>query len=234
MKFYYINLASSKERNDHMIQLAKKVGLEFIRFEAVVPTVSSLLRGQHTSFYRKSCNRFKKYINNKDPRIVRRGCAVFGVYMSHYFLHKYHEFTSPDEKYVIMEDDIGINKNIMEKIINRSNSSDQKGWDIFRSVWRRTRNPVRRYPLDESFVIKGVHSESKYASETPTKHSFFGGAHFSIFNKSSSMINYLEDESLYAIDAVYSTEKLKVVCGNFGVKYNLFDSLIPKKKHYKT
>ena len=230
MKFYYINLASSKERNDHMIQLAKKVGLEFIRFEAVAPTFSSLLIGQHTSFYRKSCNHFKDYINNKDQRIVRRGRGVFGVYMSHYFLHKYHEITSPEEKYIIMEDDINFNKSTFKKIINTSNSSENKGWDIFRSVWRKSQEGKILIPRDKTFVIKGVHLESKYASTTPIKHSYYGGAHFSIFNKSSSIINYLEDESVYAIDAVYSTEKLKVICGNFGLRHGLFDSLIPKKK----
>lgn len=228
MRFYFINLWGSKERRDHMFKLSQDLGLEFIRFEAVKPTLRSLRIGEHTLFSRKSCDRFHNFINSSDPVIRRRGIGVFGVYISHYFLHKYHDSMFPEEKYVIMEDDIKFDNSTLEKIDKISKSPEYKDWEIIRSVWAKSPQ-MPQIPLGKSFVMKGVHRESKYAYDASVTHTYFGGAHFSLFRNSTTIIKHLEDESLHAIDAVYSTDRVKVVCGNFGVQYNLFPTLIPKK-----
>ena len=210
-----------------MFKLSKDLGLEFIRFEAVKPTVRSLRIGEHALFSGKSCVRFNNYINSNDPDVRKRGKGVFGVYMSHYFLHKYHNSMFPGERYIIMEDDIKFDKSTLEKIDKISTNPEYKDWEVIRSVWEKS-PPMPRIPLGNSFIMKGVHRESKYAYNSGVTHGYFGGAHFSLFRNAKTIIKHLEDESLHAIDAVYSTDRVKVVCGNFGVKCNLFPTLIPK------
>ena len=215
-----------------MSKLSRDLGLEFIRFEAVRPTIRSLKIGEHSLFRDKACARFKKYINSNDPQVRKRAVGVFGVYMSHYFLHKYHHFMFPDEKYIIMEDDIEFDKYTLEIIDKVRNTPDYKGWEIIRSVVGKPPHFLN-IPLGDSLVMKGVHRESKYAYNSTITHGYFGGAIFSLFNNSKVIIKHLEDESLHAIDAVYSTERIKVICGNFGVKTGKFPTTIPKANFQK-
>lgn len=133
----------------------------------------------------------------------------------------------PGERYIIMEDDIKFDKSTLEKIDKISTSPQCKDWEIIRSVKAKAPQ-IPQIPLGKSFTMKGAHRESKYAYKSGVTHTYFGGAHFSLFRNSKTMIKHLEDESLHAIDAVYSTDRVKVVCGNFGVKCNLFPTLIPK------
>ena len=211
-----------------MFNLAQDLGIEFIRFEAVKPTLRSLKVGEHALFYAKSCPRFKKYLNSNDPELKKRGRGVFGVYLSHFFLHKYHDLTYPGEKYIIMEDDIEFNKTTLERIANVRNSPEYDDWEIIRSVVGKPPHFIE-IPLGKSLLMEGVHRESKYACGSKIVHNYCGGAFFSLFKNSNSIIRHLESETLHAIDAVYSTDRMKVVCGNFGVKTGMFPTLIPKK-----
>ena len=215
-----------------MLKLSQDLGLEFIRFEAVRPTLRSLRNGEHALFSRKACARINNFVNSSDPGVRKRGKGVFGIYISHYFLHKYHGAMFPGEKYIIMEDDIEFDESTLEKIYKVAASPEYKDWEIIRSVWPKSPQ-MPQISLGKSFVMKGVHRESKYAYNTEITHAYFGGSHFSLFRNPKTIIKHLEDEVMHPIDAVYSTNRVKVVCGNFGVKSNLFPTLIPKVNESK-
>ena len=229
--YIYINLARHIHRKEHMENMLQTLRLPYKRFEAICPTYEESINTQ------KLHKRVRGYLQNKDT--LSRGIGVIGCYLSHYhILPKIYNFQ--DDFVCVLEDDLKFNDITLinvNKIITFLNKNCD--WDMFRII----RN---KFDNDESqcFTKYIVNNLPFYKIETPHYQSIYnngknncinGGTYFQIINRKKipKIIDYLEKEDIYNIDAIYSTNQLNVFYGfnkDLNVEINLFETSIPKEK----
>ena len=214
MKVFYINLKKRKDRKHHMEEMLSNLNLSYERFKAICPTINEIKFGKYKNFYNKASPRFKQYINLE--KYHPRGIGVFGVYLSHFNIHKSQLGNS--KPYIILEDDVAITAKTLSQLNHFILNKTYKDWDIIRSMWG-SKKWINK--------IEGVHTESKFADQNET-HQRFGGAHFSVFKNAKKIMDYLSSENLIAIDALYTTSLLNVYHSKFDVNLCEFGSDIPK------
>lgn len=220
MKIFYINIKERTDRRDHMEKMLTDLNLDYERFNAV-KVDPEIIKTKYKTFYDNCVPRFKKYIDSKDEGVVKRGIGAFGCYMSHMKIHQLmkKENSSP---YIILEDDVIITQSTLDELYMVM-SELKDDWDMIRSTW---------YSTNELCKMKGVNFESKFAKDIfKHVHHGYGGTHFTVFRNAKTIINYLLDEYLFSIDAVYYTDHhLKVYQRKLDVNIYPFESDIPKNE----
>jgi len=218
MKIFYINLQERTDRKEYMEKMLTDLNLEYERFDAVRVS-PEVIKSKYKTFYDNCVPRFKKYINSKDKDVIKRGIGAFGCYMSHIKIHQIMEEQN-DSPYIILEDDVIITQSTLDElyIVMKELKDD---WDMIRSTW---------YSTSKLNKMKGVNFESKFAKNSSYVHHGYGGTHFTVFNDAKTIMNYLLDEHLFSIDAVYCTDRLNVYQKKLDVNIYTFKSDIPKKE----
>ena len=231
----FINLENHTPRKEHMENMLQMLRLPYIRFNAICPTLeeSNEIKNIH--------NRVKSYLHNDKTR--SRGIGVIGCYLSHLsVLQTIRPY--PQQHICILEDDLKFDLITLfnvNKIISFLDTNCE--WDMFRIIRNKFDNDETR-----EFTKHVVNDIPFYKIETPHYQSIYkngknnsinGGTYFQIINKKNipKIIDYLEKEDVYNIDAIYSTNQLNVFYGfnkDFNLKINLFDSSIPKEKQLPT
>lgn len=200
-------------------QLAK-VDLPYDRFKAISPSKESLTEkeGEYYSFYLRALDRIKAYVSSEQK--LSRGLGVFGCYLSHYFIHR-RALEENWGNYLILEDDCQLNRGWLEKLNQYlSQGKIPIDWDIIRSCLNST---------DRVKKLKRCNSQSKFAAKLiNTRYS--GGTYFQLCKSSScqKIIDYLESDFVYNIDAVYSTNRLNVYHSKLCISHGDFGTDIPK------
>lgn len=179
----------------------------------------------------------KGYLENEDA--YSRGIGVIGCYLSHYhILSKIYSF---QEKFIcVLEDDLKFDHYTLMNVQKIVTFLDKNfDWDMFRIIRNKfnkddpqtlTKYIVNNIPF---YKIEVPHYQSIY--NKGQNNCINGGTYFQIINRKNipKIIDYLDKEDVYNIDAIYSTNRLNVFCGfnkDLNVKINLFDSSIPKGK----
>lgn len=237
MFFIYINLEQRIDRMNHMQSLLRKYDLPHERFNAIKPSMDDIqkVRG-------KLSRRVKQYVKEKYIRAV----GVIGCYLSHYkCLLRCKSLTSFDHV-AILEDDLKFTKTsiwLLKNIVRYMDSSN-KDWDMLRVTWNMKNKAwnLKRNGIEfitnlngiSVYKMNSVNFQSKYANPSTRTNNFFGGTHFQIINrkKVDKILKYLDEEKLYNIDSIYSTNKLNiffVTNSTVMIKSNFFlDTDIPK------
>lgn len=215
IKFFYINLNSRLDRNMRMEYMLTDAGVNYERFEAIVPTFDEINNGKY-KFLKSRLSGRCLYKN-------KTALAVCGIYLSHYsILCKMKEHKQP---FVILEDDVAnITKKTLKnlnRILNKNrNLFSNNEWDLIRpfsSVFNKNFitkidaiNNVKRFPCDYLNMLS-----NDIANFNGNEHGFNGGAHFCIINNANSIKNFLDNQSVSDIDHLYSTNKINSYLLNF-------------------
>lgn len=229
MKCIYINLEHHEHRKEHMENMLQQLQMHYSRFNAICPSL-------------KECNeipklnkRVKHYLQNDTSK--SRGIGVVGCYLSHLsVLDTIIDY--PEDHICVLEDDLEIDHITLfhvKKVIDYLESNYD--WDMFRIIRNKFDNDeTKEFPKQvicdiPIYKIDSPHYQSIYNNKK--NNSINGGTYFQIINKKNipKIIDYLQKEDVYNIDAIYSTNQLNVFYGfnkDFQVEINLFDSSIPK------
>ena len=210
MYYIYINLDNKTERKKHMENLLSNLNLNFERFKAVKPSLDDIQN-------KKLVPRVKKYL--EFDNLISRGLGLIGCYLSHYnILKKIKNYNY--NNICILEDDVNFDKitiNKMVKIIKYLNSN--LDWDIIRSLKEKEfilKNYKNKFKLvsvvDNIKVYKfnSVNKQSIFAKKNIND--FHYGTHYQIINRKNleNIIKYLNEDYLYNIDSVYSTNRINI------------------------
>ena len=115
-------------------------------------------------------------------------------------------------------------KNKYLDIINKSDKLI-KTWNMFNKLT--IRNYSNGFYKIKSPFFRSKYNNKKYKTIRP--HYFLGGSHFTVVNGKNinKIINYMENENVYELDGIYSTNQLNVYCLDLPVHINVkFDSTI--------
>ena len=191
----YINLDTSKERNNFMIKQAKKFNLNINRIKAFDGKKLNL---NNYNYFLKN---LKKHFEEKNNRLGHLGC-----FLSHLKLYK--EFLKTNLEYaIILEDDCKINNNNFKKIILDSIKKLPNNWDIL----------LGGYHIDEDwakqhkYFNKDIYLKNKILYNIKA----FTGTHFYIINRKSAqkLLKLLEQPTWYIdweISKYANEDKLKI------------------------
>ena len=234
MKCIYINLERHNHRKEHMENMLQKLQLPYSRFNAICPTLEECNEIHNLN------KRVKHYLQNDTSQ--SRGIGVVGCYLSHLsvlnIIKDYYE-----NHIYVLEDDLEIDPITLfhvNKVITYLESNYD--WDMFRIIRNKFDNDeTKEFPKQvicdiPIYKIESPHYQSIY--NNGKNNSINGGTYFQIINRKNipKIIDYLQKEDVYNIDAIYSTNQLNVFYGfnkDFQVEINLFDSSIPKGKKPK-
>ena len=236
MFFVYINLKERNEKNKHMNNMLKSLNLEFERFEGIRPVLNkenkviNLTNIEENLTNLENINNLSKKeeiaikIDKLVPRIKRylskekqvpRGLGIIGCYLSHLTVLK--KYKNINSKYLcVLEDDVILDKKSIKKandIIDILNNKN-RDWDIIRSVWDFRTLDKSKLLCNKIYKFDSPNHQGSTAGklERGEANEFCGGTHFQIINVKNieKIINYLNKEYIYNIDAVYSTNEINV------------------------
>lgn len=235
MFFVYINLESRQKKNKHMINLLTKLKLNFERFNAIRPSLNEigLLKNLHPVV--------NQLINSENEYKRLRGIGTIGCYLSH--LNVLKKYKSINSKYlIILEDDVYFNSESIRKLNEIIEYLDNnEDWDILRLIWnhhtKHLKYTNKSFENIKLLKFDSVHKQSifKLKNSKQKINQCSGGTHFQIINtkKINKIIDYLEKELIFDIDAAISTNLLNVFAiatYDLNVKWNIFNITdIPKK-----
>ena len=211
MYFVYINLEERKEKKQHMHNMLESLNLEFDRFNAIQPTLNEVKK------INKLSDKIKNFFENSIQ--IPRGIGVVGCYLSHIkALINYKDINS--EYLCILEDDVEFDSKTLVKVNNiiTNLNNKKKDWDILRAIWDRIPSEyeglekINNVVNNRLYKFTSPNRLSIYSREEDDNNAISGGCHFYIINKKNieKIINYIDCEELYNIDAVYSTNMLNV------------------------
>ena len=209
---FYINLPKRKDRRIFMEKNLQRLRLPYQRFSAVRPSSHDLLHGKYKSIY----ERHEHYPNFQ--RTTEQLAGEFGCYISHLEVHKLAKELKYD-RYLILEDDCVVFPWSLRMISTYLNSEKiPNDWDLLRSCRGSTK-------IVDKIEEYGQMVNGKYETNLRSN-----GTHFTMVNGKNVdvIINYIENSTVRAIDAVYSTPKLNVYGSKFKVK------LSDRKLRYKS
>ena len=168
----------------------------------------SLIEGEYNSFYDRSVLWLKLYLDSNYPKQNKLSLGTFGCYLSHYFALK--KYSSMYSSIVILEDDVQFNIQCLKNffmILNKVKSNDV---DICR--------PLRGIKMTDFFINEFL--PSIYEFNCPYKHSLFventyhekfGATHFVYYHNIKCVIDFLDSERVFNIDAIYSTNYINSI-----------------------
>lgn len=229
-KIIYINLDYRTDRRNWMDSQLASINIPHERFSAIAPTIESLTNkdGQYHDFYTRLT------IKGNSPRWEM---GTVGCYLSHLTIHKLaHERNFGN--YIILEDDCIFSQksvNIINENLNNGMIGDD--WDMIRSTWLSHANEIFKYdycsPMSKFYTKlckpnlqrRAEFLHSKYGkwikkSDNKLNAALCGGTHFQLIKKSSisKIIKYLDDDHVFPIDTLYTTNALNVYDSKFGIK----------------
>jgi GR25 family glycosyltransferase involved in LPS biosynthesis len=117
-KIFYINLDSRTDRREFMEEQFKKYGINAERFPAV-----SLTKEQNDDLVKRGCNFYDDSRPEYAPRI--KSCTI-----SHLMILLKAKMMQY-ENYLILEDDVLFDENIINNLINSINELKTKNWDMY-------------------------------------------------------------------------------------------------------
>ena len=221
IKAVFINLDERKDRRKYMEAMLSKLPLEYERFSGVRPRLDQLLQedGQYRHLYNKCVPRIKQYL--LDERRLPRGLGVIGCYISHFEVISMASW-SP-KHLLLLEDDCCFGLDSLERLCEAANSISD--WHMLRSTYE-----AEEERLLQPAAFVSPNFQSKHATKYKNPNQIHGGSHFSLIraDKIREIVTYLEDEYLYNIDSIYSTNVMRVYVGSFGVGVAGFSTNIPK------
>jgi hypothetical protein len=210
-KIYYINLDKRVDRRTFMENQLSEFDIPYERFPAVLIKRDELIN--KNSEYKHIYNKFLPEHNyskiTESEKQFRQYRGSIGAYISFYNLLKSLVKTKQTESVLIIQDDCVLKKGwceIFQSFI--SNTDLPTDFDILRCVWgQKNRTYVKKIETNHIF------SENKKTKTT----ALFGGAHFTLINKNSikKAYEYLENSSVYQIDALLWTTSLNAYHAKF-------------------
>lgn len=206
-KIFYINLEESKDRRTFVESNLSKLGIPYVRFPAIRPTIDSLLKknGRYNCFYERS--NIKEYFKNENVNKIKYAIGTLGCYISHYLVHKLAK-NMKIKNYILIEDDCELTEENLcrlDNIIKKNNLTD---YDIIRSCWEST-----------SELVEFKNSNHQSNHKIGDGHDYCGGTHFQYLRDPNRIIQFMDSDGVYNVDSVYSTHKLKSYYTNI-CKYN--------------
>lgn len=231
----FINLTEHTHRKEHMENMLQMLRLPYIRFNAICPTIEESIEIKNIH------NRVKNYLHNENT--ISRGIGVIGCYLSHLSVLQT-ICPCPQQHICILEDDLKFDLMTLFNVNRIISYLDENcEWDMFRIIRNKfdndethefTKHVVNNIPF---YKIGTPHYQSIYKNKK--NNSINGGTYFQIINTKNipKIIDYLEKEDVYNVDAIYSTNQLNVFYGfnkDLNIEINLFDSSIPKEKQLPT
>jgi len=206
-KIYYINLDKRADRRKSMEDALGKIDIPYERFSAIRPTEADL-DSKYKTFYDRLAS--KKY-RSKGQLLGTLGC-----YISHYLVQKKANESSHGN-YLVLEDDWRIEPKSIESLKSVFDEGFvPRDWDIFGSFWASHGRIVVRH--------QGSTAKSRFHNNRGGQP--MGGTHFMLFNRlsTSKIINFLDAESVFNIDAVLCNDMLNIYHMKMPIKNNNFKS----------
>lgn len=198
-KIFYINLRQDESRKKFIESQISKLNIQVERFAGITPSIKEITEGKLKKYYDKASSPLKNHFLHKSEH--KRVLGVFGVYLSHYAIHK-KAFYEDIGNYVVLEDDCLLHEDWIEKL--NTFMRNEHTWDIVRSLYHPKFKHITKF--------NSCHCNSNFNQSDADCHNIFGGAHASLFNGSSKekILEHIENEKTLHIDAVYSTTNLNV------------------------
>ena len=213
-KIFYINLESRVDRKNYMNRQLKGYDIPFERFNAVRPSISDLQpEGKYYHFLSRSVPRLRLNINNKEH--IDHIIGTIGCYISHYQIHKI-AAEQNFENYVILEDDCMLRKNWIETLHEFSHGINEP-YDIIRS-----------HKSGATFKFINCNYQSKFVDKL--SHNIDDGSHAIFCNGASALkiVDYLNEDFVYNIDAVYNTNQINTFAIHYAKQKPKYGSDIPR------
>lgn len=245
----YINLEESRNRDIWMRELLLHINIPYFRFAGIKPQYRDF---EENDKYHTFLDRSVKYIKHGFKQKHHNIIGILGLYITAYSILK--KYQNINKNFLILEDDVDFEPDVIDKV--NTFIEDHTDFDLIRVVWtndskknkyidtinkspklQKTWNmchklTVKNYengfmkittPFFRSRFDKGI---------TGVKpHCFLGGSHFTVINGKNihKIINYMDNENVYELDGIYSTNQLNVYCLDLPVYINVaFDSTIEK------
>lgn len=228
----YINLDSRTDRVQHTEAQLKQFRIPYGRFSAVAPSVEELVRpeGIYHTYFSRSVPRIRNYVVSEDQSA--RGRGVLGCYLSHYELLR--SRLDCGHIFMVLEDDVHLASHLIPIIENHiGNYFATVDWDMIRVIWNSEYESKKQglQPVSDGiFKFDNAHAESKFS--VAGGHQIWGGSHFQLVNKrkAGKILSYMEEDYVYAIDSVYSTNRINCYTVDVGelIRVGDFGSDIPK------
>ena len=209
----YINLSDYENRKKHIKSILAKNNIPYQRIPGIRLEVKDIEKDRlHW--------RTLGYIEEEEK--IPRGLGIVGCYKAHYnALIKCSRIRS--KNYIcIIEDDVNFNPQDIKYINNILNDLDKKyDWDMYRILHKKSnvkkllnKKLIKKFFLEKNYVYKftSPNGQSKYCQDEKKCNPTCGGSHLQIINKKNidKIINYMDNELIYNIDSVYSTDKLNI------------------------
>ena len=204
--FVYINLDHCIDRKEYMESMLSSMKLNYVRFSAIKPTRESLIEGDYNSFYDRSVKWLKLYLNSDEPKFNKLSLGTFGCYLSHYFILK--KYSSSYSSIIILEDDVKFNIPNLKKFFRIASNVKCDDIDLCRPLYG---------GLEDNDFLSEI-SSSIYEFNYPYKHSifvenlkghnYFGATHFVYYHNINRVLDFLDSERVFNIDAIFSTNYL--------------------------
>ncbi len=205
--FVYINLDHREDRKNYMEYMLSSMNLNYVRFSAIKPTKDALLNGYLHSFYERAVFWLQYYLKLDDHRKNILSIGTFGCYLSHYMILK--KYSRKYSSIVILEDDVKFSIHSLKKFIRMTTKLESRDVDILRPTYGYRDNDLFLNKITSSiYEFSSPYKLSKYV-ENDIKHEYFGATHFVYYHNISRVIDFLDSENVFNIDAIYSTNHLK-------------------------
>ena len=226
--YVYINLEDREFKNSYMLNLCKFNNINVNRFNGI-----KLIKDKiPNSYINRLSPSYKGAINPNNL------LGLFGCYLSHYNILKQYNI---NKHLCIMEDDILFDKTTIEKIkILLKDKFFKNNWDIIRIIWNTDIDTYNKsigliYKINNIKIYKYLRTNksSKHHpdvnSKKTVKNDIWGGTHMYIVNYKNinKIISYLDNEYIFDIDGILSTNKLNIYCiknSDMNVVSNIFNT----------
>lgn len=190
-KIIFINLKERVDRKKYMNNFYQKEKMDIERFNAERIT---------DKFFKNKYPFLELSPKVKKSNNTRWINGTLGCYDSHYTILDRYKFNKDSEFLVILEDDCIIKKDMLNKAIDFINN--RPDIDILRiNPWKET--PTNPYKFTSPTYV------SKFSTKN-NKFKFDGGTHCCIYHIKNipKVLNFLKEEYVFHIDAVFSTNKI--------------------------
>lgn len=208
--FVYINLDERVDKNIHMINLLDSMGVNYVRFSAIKPTIPSLTSGEYKYFYDKSVFWMKHYLESDVNAQLKLAIGTYGCYLSHFkILEKYASYGS----IVVLEDDVSFNIRHLKKFFRNSYDLFKiypNKIDLIRPIYGSSNllenhDGILNSAYRNFYSFKSPYRLSKFVGDEVVPNSYFGASHFVYYHNIKNVLDYLYQELVYNIDAIFST-----------------------------
>ena len=203
-KIIYINLRESEDRNKFFrgqlkkSEINKSTGKPSVRrFDAFRPTKNDIDSNKYKFF----TDRYSSKFLNEYGLYSDFSLSTLGCYLSHYYVYELIAELE-DDYYIVFEDDVILDPEWFINL-NKDFKFAPSDFDVIRQTWECPYNFYEKIDFN--------HYYSKFSSANDCS-DFTGGLHFQIVKQRSArkIVNYLNEQYVFDIDAAMTTTKLNV------------------------